>query len=176
MLDKRKIFNIIAFVLVFVVGYGFGYGVGREDLSLVEKRKAVVKNVLAQLRLSNEDQKWIEWEEVIEKTDKLTDQFNIIAASWDGKNIGKVDEMISCYKEIEKLLLESEGPPNAEWYRDGLLADAQKRIKAFELTKTGIQNNSDKLLREGNKVENEAIKEFAQLTEKYDKWLKDNGY
>ena len=42
--------------------------------------------------------------------------------------------------------------------------------------KKGIQNNSDKLIREARKLENEAIAEFAQLTERYEKWLKENSY
>jgi hypothetical protein len=175
-IDMRKLYYFIAIILIFAVGYGFGYSVGREDLSLVEKRKATVRETLELLSLANEDQKWIEWEETIEKSEKLTEQYNSIVDSWDGEDIEKVDEMIHCFKEMEKLYLESEGPPNAEWYKDGLLKEAQKRIEALELMKKGIQNNSDKLIREARKLENEAIAEFAQLTERYEKWLKENSY
>ncbi|MGI6078959.1 MAG: hypothetical protein ACOYCB_12540 [Fastidiosipilaceae bacterium] len=176
MLDKRKIFNIIAFVLVFVVGYGLGYGVGREDLSLVEKRKAVINSVLDQARLSSEEQEWADWEETVDEMDNLITQCDTVIDSWDGRDTAKVDEIISYLKETEKLLTASNGPPDAAWYKDGLMANAKKRIEAFELMKTGIQNNSDKTLRDASKLEDEAIAEFAQLTEKYDKWLKDNGY
>lgn len=173
---SKKLLNLIAYILVFAIGFGFGYGTGREDLSLAQKRKAVVREALAQLRLSNEDQERMEWDEVVDKIDRLTDQCNTIIDSWDGENIENVNEMISCFKEIEKLLLDSNGPPNAKWYSDGLSVHAQKRIKAFELMKTGIQKNSDKLIRESSQLENEAIAEFAELTEKYDKWLKENSY
>ena len=65
----RKLYYFIAIILIFAVGYGFGYSVGREDLSLVEKRKATVRETLELLSLANEDQKWIEWEETIEKSE-----------------------------------------------------------------------------------------------------------
>lgn len=64
--------------------------------------------------------------------------------------LNNVQKNLSCFKEIEKLLLDSNGPPNAKWYSDGLSVHAQKRIKAFELMKTGIQKNSDKLIRESS--------------------------
>lgn len=170
----------IMFFVVYALGFAHGYSNGRTDLEGSAKNKAVVRKIVENLTLVNENEKWVAWGEAVDKRDAVISRFDNLVRNWDGQDVATLDKMISCLEECVAIDTSVEGPPKAVWYRDEVLAYDRARLEALQLTKlalttqTGAQQRTT--LRKAATIENDADKRFADISQCYEKWLKDNGY
>ncbi len=168
--------GVIFIVFIYFIGYRAGYTCARTDLQSSVARKAAIKSMLKESKLSPNNAAWIEWADVGNQRDELVDEMNNLIESWDGENIDTLDKLIEYYITIEKILEPSQGPPGAEWYRDALLNEAINRQKAYQLMKQGLQTGSKKVYIQGVKIEKQTIDDFADASERYEQWLTEEGY
>ncbi|MFZ5897873.1 MAG: hypothetical protein ACOYU7_01595 [Bacillota bacterium] len=173
-------FAAIAFFVVYALGFAHGYSNGRTDLEGSAKTKAVVREIVENLTIVNENEKWVAWGEAVDKREAVIDRLDDLVQNWDGQDVATLDKMISCLEECVAIDTSVEGPPKAVWYRDEMLAYDRARLEALKLmklaltTQTGAQQRAT--LRKAATMENEADKRFADISQRYEKWLKDNGY
>lgn len=168
--------GILLIGFVYFMGHRAGYTVARTDLDNATARKAAVRSIIKGGVISPEEMAWTDWYKTLAQMTDVINESNKVVSSSDLKNPETMDKCMEYMAEVQKLLKASQGPPGAEWYREGLIADAEKRMNAYRLMKEGLQTGSDSTYLEGVSAEEKAINERAELEKKYEQWLTQEGY
>jgi len=166
-------------VIIFAGGSIYGYFRGFVDSKTAVQTHAELdaslKAAMEDIKLYDKEEIWYAWEVLMEEQNRSEEKIGKMFDEWDGEDIKTLDIIIAEYVLQKEQLEKSSGPPDADWYRQGLIKNADDTIKAYTMLKEAIIKDSDKLARESEKLEDQTIKDLDELNEKYDIWLEESN-
>lgn len=167
---------IVISLMISAISFGMGYGAGRDDLEIAGKKKAVVRAALAKLNITPDQEAWKQWRETVIQRNEAIEKVNSIFSSGSASDVNTYDKVIDEFNKIKNILESSKGPPGAEWYREGAISEAKTIAEACTMIREGLKVNSARLIQDGVLLQEKADRDFADVTQRYEKWLKENGY
>lgn len=167
--------GVIIFAGGFIYGYFRGFIDSKTAVQTHAELDAFLKAAMEDIKLYDKDEIWYAWEVLMEEQNRSDEKIGKLFDEWDGEDIKTLDSIIAEYASQKEQLEKSSGPPDADWYRQGLIKNADDTIKAYTMLKEAIVKGSDKLARESEKLEEQTIKDLDELNKKYDVWWEENN-
>jgi len=182
-MKQIRIVDWIIYVIIIVIagsGFIFGYNLGRSDWNsdtkLNTRIRTSIRAYAESYGLPSNTKAWIKWAESMEESDELSTEIDELNEEWDGEDPEVFDQVIEKHKSRKEIIAKTTAPPGIEWYKQSMIENINMIIKSHELRKSGLVEDSIEKQRESNRIEEEACKEYIDITRKYKKWLLENGY